>query len=85
MESFKTRVADAFSFLSSALFWKRFNLGLTFFWLALIPLSFTFGWVKSNTFISALSLIALVLGSQASWQASRVERKAEERDPNTDT
>lgn len=71
--------------LSSALFWKRFNLVLTFFWILLVPVAFLTGWVESSTFISTLSLVALILASQSSWQASRVERKADERDPDMDT
>lgn len=66
----------------TALFWKRLNLFLTFFWIALLPVAFFTGWVKSSVFISTLSLVALILASQSSWQASRVEHKADVRDPD---
>jgi len=69
---------------SSALFWQRFNLFLTFFWIILVPVSIFTGWVKESTFISILSLVALVLASQSSWQASRVERKQDDMDPTSD-
>jgi hypothetical protein len=69
---------------STALFWQRFNLFLTFFWILLIPVSIFTGWVQQSTFISILSLVALVLASQSSWQASRVERKQDNMDPSSD-
>lgn len=69
---------------ASALFWKRLNLFLTFFWLAMIPIATFTGWINSTSFVSYLSLMALVLASQSSWQASRVEFKGDVRDPNTD-
>ena len=69
---------------ATALFWKRFNLFLTFFWIALVPTAFITGWVHSSVFISTLSLVALILASQSSWQASRVEFKGDVRDPETD-
>lgn len=68
----------------SARFWKQFNLYLTFFWIALIPISFWTGWIKSVTFVSLLSMVALVLASQSSWQASRVEFKSDVRDPTSE-
>lgn len=71
------------SVLRSARFWKQFNLFLTFFWLALLPVSLWLGWMKETTFVSVLSLVALILASQSSWQSSRVEFKADVRDPDT--
>jgi len=68
----------------SARFWKQFNLYLTFFWLALLPVAYFAGWLEQTTFVSVLSLVALVLASQSSWQSSRVEFKADVRDPDSD-
>jgi hypothetical protein len=52
---------------------RRVNGWLTLFWVAMIPVSLATGWVHSVTFISALSLWALVSGHWSAWQAARVE------------
>lgn len=57
---------------------KRIHGWMTVWWIVLIPLSHFTGWVESNTFISDLSMVALVLGSVSSWQASRVEVKQDD-------
>ena len=54
-------------------FMRRVNGWLTIFWLAMIPISLSTGWVKSVTYVSALSLWALVSGHWSAWQAARVE------------
>jgi hypothetical protein len=54
-------------------FMRRVNGWLTMFWLAMIPVSLETGWVKSVTYVSALSLWALVSGHWSAWQAARVE------------
>jgi hypothetical protein len=54
-------------------FMRRVNGWLTMFWLAMIPVSLATGWVKSVTYVSALSLWALVSGHWSAWQAARVE------------
>jgi hypothetical protein len=54
-------------------FMRRVNGWLTLFWLAMIPVSFATGWVKLTTYVSALSLWALVSGHWSAWQAARVE------------
>jgi hypothetical protein len=60
-------------------FLRRVNGWLTMFWLAMIPVSLYFGWVKSVVYVSALSLWALVSGHWSAWQAARVEvNQAEE-------
>jgi hypothetical protein len=61
-------------------FMRRVNGWLTIFWLAMIPVSLATGWVKSVTYVSALSLWALVSGHWSAWQAARVEvnQQAEE-------
>ena len=43
------------------------------FWVAMIPISFLFGWLNSVVYVSALSLWALVSGHWSAWQAARVE------------
>jgi hypothetical protein len=58
---------------------KRAQGWLTLLWAAMIPLSLATGWVKSVTFVSALSLWALVASHGAWWAAASVEcRQAEE-------
>ena len=54
-------------------FMRRVNGWLTLFWVAMIPISYEVGWLKSVAFVSALSLWALVAGHWSSWQAARVE------------
>jgi hypothetical protein len=65
---------------------RRLNGWLTIFWIAMIPVSLALGWLKSVTYVSALSLWALVSGHWSTWQAARVEVKqqqeAEERERN---
>jgi hypothetical protein len=54
-------------------FMRRVNGWLTIFWIAMIPVSYYMGWLKSVIFVSALSLWALVSGHWSAWQAARVE------------
>jgi hypothetical protein len=54
-------------------FMRRVNGWLAIFWLAMIPLSYFSGWLSSVTYVSALSLWALVSGHWSAWQAARVE------------
>ena len=67
-------------------FMRRVNGWFTVFWIAMIPVSYTMGWLKSVTYVSALSLWALVSGHWSTWQAARVEvtqqREADEREQN---
>ena len=67
-------------------FMRKVNGWLTIFWIIMIPISFAFGWLNSVTYVSALSLWALVSGHWSTWQAARVEvaqqAEAEERDNN---
>jgi len=57
------------------------------FWIAMIPVSYELGWLKSVVYVSALSLWALVSGHWSAWQAARVEvaqareKEKRERDP----
>jgi hypothetical protein len=52
---------------------RRVNGWLTMFWIAMIPVSYELGWLKSVAYVSALSLWALVAGHWSTWQAARVE------------
>jgi hypothetical protein len=61
------------SIQGDAAFMRRLNGWLTMFWIAMIPISFQLGWLKSVTYVSALSLWALVAGHLSTWQAARVE------------
>ncbi len=55
------------------IFMRRLNGWLTLFWVAMIPVSYELGWLKSVVYVSALSLWALVAGHWSTWQAARVE------------
>jgi hypothetical protein len=58
---------------------RRAQGWLTMLWLAMIPVSLVTGWVRSVTFVSALSLWALVASHGAWWAAASVEcRQAQE-------
>ena len=63
---------------------RRLNGWLTIFWVVMIPASIATGWVHSITYVSALSIWALVSGHWSTWQAARVEvtqqEQAAERD-----
>jgi hypothetical protein len=61
-------------------FMRRVNGWLTMFWIAMIPVSLATGWVKSVTYVSALSLWALVAGHWSAWQAARIEEFEEAAD-----
>jgi hypothetical protein len=58
---------------------RRLNGWLTVGWVAMIPISYAFGWLRSVTFVSALSLWALVSGHWSTWQAARVEVAQQEQ------
>lgn len=64
-------------------FMRRVNGWLTVLWVIMIPVSFFTGWINSVTYVSVLSLWALVSGHWAAWQASRVEVKQEEQEKET--
>src|SRR5690348_581606 len=55
------------------IFMRRVNGWLTICWLVMIPVSYSVGWLHSVTYVSALSLWALVSGHWSAWQAARVE------------
>ena len=59
-------------------FMRKVNGWLTIFWIISIPVAYIFHWLDSVTFVSALSLWALVSGHWSAWQAARVEVKQEQ-------
>ena len=61
-------------------FMRRVNGWLTIFWIGMIPVSLATGWVNSVTYVSALSLWALVAGHWSAWQAARIEEFEQEAD-----
>ena len=64
-------------------FMRRVNGWLTIFWVVMIPISFETGWITSVTYVSMLSLWALVSGHWSAWQAARVEVKQDEAEEAT--
>lgn len=65
-------------------FMRRVNGWFTIFWIIMIPVSFSLHWLNSVTYVSALSLWALVSGHWSAWQAARVE-VAQARENKADT
>lgn len=63
---------------------KRIQGFLTLFWVALIPVAFVTGLVHSVSFVSLLSLIALVLSQGAWWAAASVEARQADEDVPAD-
>jgi len=61
-------------------FMRRVNGWLAIFWVAMIPISYAQGWLSSVTYVSALSLWALVSGHWSAWQAARVEVYQQQED-----
>jgi len=53
--------------------------GFVIFWIMLWIVASITGWIHSVTFISHLSIIALILASAASWQGARTEVKEDEK------
>jgi hypothetical protein len=54
-------------------FMRRLNGWLTVFWIVMIPVSLAMHWLSSVTYVSALSIWALVSGHWSTWQAARIE------------
>lgn len=67
------------SLFQDAKFLREFHGWATIFWIVLIPIAYFTGWLESVTFVSALSLWALVASHWAAWQASRVEEKEDDK------
>lgn len=62
---------------------RRLNGWLTVVWIAAIPVSYEMHWLSSVTYVSALSIWALVTGHLSTWQAARVEEH-QRRDANVE-
>jgi hypothetical protein len=65
------------SFITDPNKFKAINGWLTVLWIVLIPVSAAFGLLTSVTYVSALSLYAIVTGHMSTWQAARVEARQE--------
>lgn len=68
------------AWLDDPVLMRRVNGWLAVFFVALIPVAAAAGWLRSVTFVSALSLWALVSGHWSGWQAARVEVRQVEDD-----
>jgi len=64
-------------------FMRRVNGWLAVFWILMIPVSAYFHWLSSVTYVSALSIWALVSGHWSAWQAARVEVRQEKQMSDT--
>lgn len=60
-------------------FLRAFHGWCTLLWLPITALAYSAGWLKSVTFVSVISMVALFLGSFSSWQAARVEVKQDKQ------
>jgi hypothetical protein len=74
MQGLWSRVQDDPALMRKAQGW------ITVAWVVMIPVSLATGWVRSVTFVSALSLWALVASHGAWWAAATVECKQAEHE-----
>lgn len=56
--------------------WRRINFWLVWIWLAMIPLAYFEGWLKSVVFVSAISLYANVASHLAAWRADVPDKES---------
>lgn len=59
--------------------WKWIHLAFVFIFTALWAVAFVTGWIKSVSFISHVSMVALIYAAASAWQAARAE-EAEQKD-----
>lgn len=59
---------------------QHVHFWFTLFWIVMVPISLALGWLESVTYVSALSLWALVSGHWSAWQAARTEVKQDKSD-----
>jgi hypothetical protein len=59
-------------------FLRAFHGWCVVVWFALWAMATLTGWINQTSFVSHISMIALILGSWSSWQAARVEVKQDE-------
>lgn len=57
---------------------RHVHAALTGFWMVLWVIAGITGWLKAVTFVSHLSIAALVLTSFTGWQSARAEDKADD-------
>jgi hypothetical protein len=69
------------SWLGEPVVLRRLNGCLALLWVAMTPISIAAGWVHSITYVSALSIWALVASHWSAWQAARVEVRQVEDAP----
>lgn len=67
-----------FALFGRPAFLRAFHGWCVVAWFALWVAASCFGWLAKVTFVSHLSMCALVLGSWSSWQAARVEVRQEQ-------
>jgi hypothetical protein len=60
-------------------FWKRVHFVGIFVMIAIWVVAGIFGWLQSVTFVSHISMAALVLAEISSWQGSRTEQKQDKQ------
>jgi len=60
--------------------WKWVHFAFIFVFIALWGLAAIFGWLKSVSFVSHISMVALVYAAVSAWQAARTEQAEEKRD-----
>jgi uncharacterized protein YqiB (DUF1249 family) len=63
--------------LSGPAMMRRLNGWAAVFWVAMIPVSYALHWLSSVTYVSGLSIWALVSGHLSTWQSARVEVRQE--------
>lgn len=68
-----------FAFMNKPTFIKGFHGWCTALWLPITVLAYYAGWLKSVTFVSVISMVALFLGSFSAWQAARTEVKQDKQ------
>jgi hypothetical protein len=51
----------------------KLNAALTYFWLAMVPISVGLGWVEAVAYVAALSIYALVAAHLSTYAAARTE------------
>lgn len=72
-----TKSLNLLSSMNSPAGTQRIHLFFTWFWVVMIPISVITGWIHSVTYVSALSLWALVSSHWSAWQAARTEVRQE--------
>lgn len=59
---------------------KWVHFGLVLFFILLWGAAALLGWLQSVTFVSHVSMVALVLAEVAAWQGARTEEKEDKRE-----